>query len=224
MQMRNKPSDYKVVRTSSPPRYFQSYTDACDDAARGLEDTEIIPLYTSNDVSNENLIKEIEQLNLLVKLLREHPDRVDEATYAANEARCAHYGCDNENQLQWKWRNVETLPQEFDYEECETALLDAFIRQGGARVWAGDGSSCATQIVEAVWKRMKIAEDKVKELQAKKEEPTTPRDIQARINDLQNEIMSLTYKIVGDPNQSVLIGPQGVIFNPFSTKSHNEDQ
>jgi hypothetical protein len=72
-----------------------------------------------------------------------------------NDERCARYGCDNNNQLQWKWRNPKTLPDVFDIHEAEAALMDAFIRQGGAFVWHGDGSSCAAQIVEAVWNRPK---------------------------------------------------------------------
>jgi hypothetical protein len=35
--------------------------------------------------------------------------------------------------------------------------------------------------------------------------------------------MSLTYKIVGDPSQSVTIGPEGVIFNPWSTSPRSQE-
>jgi len=166
----SKPDLYKVVRTNSPPVYFQSYTDAVENADKGLDHTKIVPLYESANAEgkDDNLVREIEHLKTLIGLIKQNnPDRANDVTRLTNDARCAHYGCDNENQLQWKWRNVETLPAEFNYSECEAAILDAFIRQGGANVWPGDGSSCAVQIVEAVWKRMKTAEDKVKELEDK---------------------------------------------------------
>ena len=162
-----KASDYKVVRENSPPRYFQSFTDACEDSDKGLEKTKIIPLYESKNASGEdNLLTEISYLRTVIGLLKnDNKDHANDVTLLMNDVRCLRYGCNHENQLQWKWRNVETLPEEFDYMECEAAILDAFIRQGGANVWSGDGSACATQIVEAVWKRMKIAEDRIKELE-----------------------------------------------------------
>ncbi len=220
-----KPTDYKVIRTTSPPRYFSSLADAIDDSNLGLEETEIIPLYAGPDIptgenTTDNLLKEIEQLNLLVALTREHPEQTDNITRQTNDARCAHYGCDNENQLQWKWRHIETLPEKFDHSECEAAILDAFIRQGGATVWAGDGSGCAMQIVEAVWQRMENAENKLKELQ-NKPEPVGNREIQKRIGELQDEIMSLTYKVLGNPTQSVTFVTPGAIFNPFSSAGNN---
>jgi hypothetical protein len=225
----SKPTEYKVVRTKSPPMYFESFSDAIDNSELGIEDTHIVPLYAgpiipTKDQTNENLIKQVEELNLLVKLMREHPEQANNIIRQENDARCARYGCDDENQLQWKWRHVETLPAEFDYQECEAALLDAFIRQGGATVWCGDGSGCAMQIVEAVWKRMKAAEDKVKELQTPKLEPVGNQEIQNRIGELQNEIMALTYKVLGNPGQSVTFGPEGAIFNPWSTKPQGEGQ
>jgi hypothetical protein len=77
----------------------------------------------------------------------------DQQDRTDNDRRCAQYGCGEEDQLQWRWRDPKTLPTTFNIHEAEAALLDAFTRQGGAHVWSGDGSSCAAQIVEAVWKR-----------------------------------------------------------------------
>lgn len=57
--------------------------------------------------------------------------------------------------LQAKWRNmpepIKELPKEFPWEEIEAALLDAFINEGSATAWRGDGSSCAVQIVHNMW-------------------------------------------------------------------------
>lgn len=55
----NRPSDYKVVRTSSPPKYFQSYVDACDDAQSGLEDAQVVALYSSPNIDIDR-IKELQ--------------------------------------------------------------------------------------------------------------------------------------------------------------------
>ena len=73
-----------------------------------------------------------------------------------NMQRCTRFNS-TPNDLQWKWRHVDTLPKDFNIMEAEAAILDCFISQGGAHVWSGDGSSCAAQIVEAVWRRGEAA-------------------------------------------------------------------
>jgi hypothetical protein len=50
--------------------------------------------------------------------------------------------------LQWKWRTQKGLPN--DPIQIDAALLDAFVNMGGATAWSGDGSSCATQIVQNI--------------------------------------------------------------------------
>ena len=66
-----------------------------------------------------------------------------------NEQRCKNFGCIT-GELQNKWRDPHQIPNEFNFQEAEAAILDAFIC-GGAHVWSGDASSMAAQIVQAVW-------------------------------------------------------------------------
>ena len=66
-----------------------------------------------------------------------------------NEQRCENFGCIT-GELQNKWHDPHQIPNEFNFQEVEAAILDAFIC-GGAHVWSGDGSSMAAQIVQAVW-------------------------------------------------------------------------
>src|SRR5882672_10511286 len=55
--------------------------------------------------------------------------------------------------LQAKWRpnGGAPFPSEFPWRELELALLDALVNEGGATAWSGDGSSCAVQIIHAIW-------------------------------------------------------------------------
>ena len=78
-----------------------------------------------------------------------------------NNARCARFGSES-GKLQWRWRDPNTIPNEFNQWEAEAAILDAFVSQGGAHVWSGDGSSCAAQIVHAVWVKKQMEIDKLK--------------------------------------------------------------
>ena len=70
---------------------------------------------------------------------------------ADNEYRCNNFGYST-GELQDKWHDPKRIPHEFNFQEAEAALLDAFI-SGGAHVWSGDGSSMATQIIQAVWEK-----------------------------------------------------------------------
>jgi hypothetical protein len=69
--------------------------------------------------------------------------------------------------LQARWRNVGTLPEKYDPYEAEAALLDALITEGGIPAWSGDGSSCAEQIVRAVWERGERYRKELEEIKAK---------------------------------------------------------
>jgi len=59
-------------------------------------------------------------------------------------------------QAEWRdWCNGKT---DFDIEygdgrDCMLAVLDALIHQGGVAAWAGDGTSCVTQMIEFAYKR-----------------------------------------------------------------------
>lgn len=77
-----------------------------------------------------------------------------------NDRRCKQYGGPS---LQYRWRHPDTVPDYFNVMEAEAAILDAFISQGGAHVWSGDGSSCAAQIVQAVWQKKQREIDELKE-------------------------------------------------------------
>lgn len=55
---------------------------------------------------------------------------------------------------------IRTFPMgEFPMREIEYAIVDALINEGGATAWCGDGSSCAVQIVENIWRLAKAEID-----------------------------------------------------------------
>jgi len=73
----NKPSDYKVVRTKSPPMYFESLSDAIDNAELGIEDTRIISLYSEPIIPKPEPTTEVE----IEQRLKELEDEIIALTY-----------------------------------------------------------------------------------------------------------------------------------------------
>ena len=55
----------------------------------------------------------------------------------------------------------------FNMRDCETAILDALIHQGGIIAWNGDGVGCVSQMVETAYRERDYWKDRALKAEAK---------------------------------------------------------
>jgi dihydrofolate reductase (trimethoprim resistance protein) len=147
------------------------------------------PEYTRNEWASD-----------LCRFLVEGPSSFLQAPDEARadvKRRCESYGV-APGHLQWRWRNLESLPATFDANEVASALLDALVEVGGINAWYGDGLSCAVQIVERVWKLGREAKA-----------PPSPAPAKFRIGDRVRKISGSSWSGTVVGTYSTSLTPEG---------------